>query len=404
MSDVKRAMKSVFGFLLIFFILSIAALSGTSSTNLFSSASRPSPDSTSTCGILVVPSQYPTIQGAINAAKSCDTIQVLSGTYIEQLVINKSLTIVGNSSSNTIIQAPSTLNKDFFGATYIVEVANHAKVTMADFNVTGPGPGTCDSLTNGIEVLGGATLSLSSSVVTHIRDNPLASGYNCTSGFAISVGPTTLANIPTVGHAIITGVTISDYQADAIAVGSQGTTATIVGDTIVGDGYSEPNGTQFGVYVYYNASSIVEYDTISNNQCTYKATGEQCGLPIYGAYQDAGVYVIDDASKNLIEYNSVFNNYAGIFLGDFCCQVLPSRTTIAYNTITNSTEYGIELQDINTTGSHNLLIGGQIGVGLAAGFVNSTAILVKNTFVDQATAEWQAQSYNGYTAKIEIKK
>ena len=46
---------------------------------------------------------YATIQDAIDAANSGDTIEVWSGTYTENIDVNIPLTIVGNNSANTII-------------------------------------------------------------------------------------------------------------------------------------------------------------------------------------------------------------------------------------------------------------------------------------------------------------
>ncbi len=48
---------------------------------------------------------YNTVAQAIDAAHPGDTIVLGPGTYNENLVVNKPLTIVGNGSATTIIQA-----------------------------------------------------------------------------------------------------------------------------------------------------------------------------------------------------------------------------------------------------------------------------------------------------------
>jgi parallel beta-helix repeat protein len=52
--------------------------------------------------------QYPTIQAAINAANSGDTIEVASGVYNENIVVNKSVSLVGKNPSNTTIDGSGT--------------------------------------------------------------------------------------------------------------------------------------------------------------------------------------------------------------------------------------------------------------------------------------------------------
>lgn len=60
--------------------------------------------------IIVVPDSYPTIQEAINSADEGDTIFVRSGTYYENLVVNKSVSLVGEDRETTIIDGNYTGN------------------------------------------------------------------------------------------------------------------------------------------------------------------------------------------------------------------------------------------------------------------------------------------------------
>ena len=54
-------------------------------------------------GTLYVPTQYPTIQAAIDNATHGDTIYVYNGTYLENIVVNKRVTLQGENRNNTTI-------------------------------------------------------------------------------------------------------------------------------------------------------------------------------------------------------------------------------------------------------------------------------------------------------------
>jgi parallel beta-helix repeat protein len=59
--------------------------------------------SSSLTNILVVPRDYPSIQAAIDSASNGDAIRVWTGTYYENIFVNKSIKIIGNGSDLSVI-------------------------------------------------------------------------------------------------------------------------------------------------------------------------------------------------------------------------------------------------------------------------------------------------------------
>ena len=77
-----------------------------------------------------LPADFRTIQEAINAASSGDTILVRSGTYHENIVVNKSLSLVGEGADRTTISGKTT------GKIVIVSAS---RVTITGFTIQGSG-------------------------------------------------------------------------------------------------------------------------------------------------------------------------------------------------------------------------------------------------------------------------
>jgi hypothetical protein len=59
---------------------------------------------------IVVPDDYSTIQSAVNAASPGDTVYVRAGTYDENVQVNEALSLVGESSQDTIIDGGDVQN------------------------------------------------------------------------------------------------------------------------------------------------------------------------------------------------------------------------------------------------------------------------------------------------------
>jgi parallel beta-helix repeat protein len=72
---------------------------------------------------ITVPDDYSTVKAAINAAKPNDTVYVKAGTYHENVIVNRTLSIVGKNSQNTIIDGGG--------------VGNALTITTDYVNVTG---------------------------------------------------------------------------------------------------------------------------------------------------------------------------------------------------------------------------------------------------------------------------
>ena len=73
---------------------------------------------------------YNSIQGAVNNASKGDTIFVFNGTYYENIVINKSIILEGESITNTII--------DGGGSSNVIHITTNG-VTVTRFTITNSG-------------------------------------------------------------------------------------------------------------------------------------------------------------------------------------------------------------------------------------------------------------------------
>ena len=85
---------------------------------------------------LIVPTDFPSIQAAINNATDGDTIFVRSGVYYENIIVDKSVLIVGEDKNETII--------DGQGEGVVVKILAD-NVALTNFTVRGSGSQAYDS-------------------------------------------------------------------------------------------------------------------------------------------------------------------------------------------------------------------------------------------------------------------
>jgi hypothetical protein len=324
------------------------------------------------------------IQSAINAAPSGGTIVLAPCTYVQQLTIDKSVSIVGAGAGRTTIQSPGVLAPDAYGNPWTIEVGNAATVTLSGFTLvvtlqcilTSPyaalvfQPGYAGG---GIGVGGSASLSLQSAVVTtsgvaqgascdngagfmsfgtgvdfgldYVAGAPASSqliGFGTVSTVAISgfglggpgiaVGGT--VDSPAGSHAMISndriqtlGVT-GPYTGGAplpsgvvVGVGQNASTATIVGNVMTG----VAGTSSFPIWVLFGSSAYIAHNSLIS-------TGWANGISV------------EVSSTATITDNSIVigNSAGGVAWGEaWGIFVYEAQATITYNSISGPSLDGV---------------------------------------------------------------
>jgi nitrous oxidase accessory protein NosD len=314
-------------------------------------------------------SGYTKISDAIAAASAGSVIFVESGTYTEQVVINKSLTLTGAGSASTFIQAPATLTSDADGNKDLIDITGALTIAnISGFTISGPGPSHagCGSggINYGIYVRGGATAHISNNVITNISDSPIS---GCQNGVAIRVGSKALGQI---GKATITNNTISDYQKGGIVIDNTGSYADIEGNVVEGVGDTTATA-QNGIQISRGATATIADNTVSDNFWTGTYGGSNDPLTDPDADSSAGI-LLYLAGTTTISNNQVIDNQLGIASTASTGLNINNNTILGGSPTTYGYPTGIGLWDydaytgteVETTGSikNNLIESNDYGI------------------------------------------
>jgi parallel beta-helix repeat protein len=308
------------------------------------------------------------IQAAINAAAAGDTVNVLAGTYVEQLVINKNLTLAG--TDNPTVRAPASPTGYTIpeGATNVWEPVVLAFGGTADgsFNIAGTGQVTVD--------ISGLTLDGTSRVPSPLARRAVAILYRNVVG---GVSHSTVQNmgystsginswgIMAYGNSDVTfhGNTVSGYAKGGFVVNGYPADvsmpkphAVIDGNSVTGPPYDPtmtlaPNGIQIG----WGATGSVMNNTVTQNGFPGTTWGGT-GILIQSS---PGVVVEGNTAKNN-DYGVAAAGYTG-YGGSYA-----TGATIRNNAVESNAQ-GIRIQDrvVDTLVQNNTITGNEVGIAVS---------------------------------------
>lgn len=341
---------------------------------------------------IVVPTDYPTIQAAIDAAKPGRTVQVLAGTYTEQISVAKNLTIVGAGMDVTILRAPATLVPNTLGFPSIAEVYNGANVSISGLTISGPGAAACGEpgvLRWGVRVHSEAHLDLLYAAVRDIHNTPMAMCPR--SGTAISVGDSVPGRPPasiTVDHSEIT-----NYQSVGLITLGSGSVGNVTHSLVAGPGHAGGVPTT-GIELVAGAAGTIAHNTVSGNVCP-AGMPEVCGPDFFTQIQEAGIGAGGNGPGTRIEHNLLVGNQIGLFLSEV--------DAISQNTMVDNEYFGMGLVGVDSgsfTVDGGAITGGGGGVWVTAVLVDMTVVLNKVEFSGLSGLPVEILEDGGYTAEV----
>jgi nitrous oxidase accessory protein NosD len=299
---------------------SLAKSSSLGATNQSHSVAPPA-------GALIVPDNYPTIQAAIANASAGETVFVKEGTYYyyggpvaDAIIIDKSLSLIGQNSQKTVLQEASsdysTVGNHYLTQSAVKIMANN--VTISGFTVD--------------EAWYSEPYQISINGPTYYQN---ISGVN----FGIMVGdePNYYSGCKIIGNNIINcleGVSVSGGENNIVS-------ANKIGNTI---------GKGSGVGISMQSSNSV----ISNNDIT--------------GMGDTGI-IVSSCANVTIKENNIAGSSSGLDNGTvnyIGALLLSNNGSYVYdNNITDNSGFGIEFQQsTNATVFNNSILRNGLGIYL----------------------------------------
>jgi parallel beta-helix repeat protein len=261
---------------------------------------------------------FTSIQAAVAAAGTNDTVAVCPGTYTEQVRITShakdGLKLIATKPLQATIQAPAVETQP----NSIVFIDDVNRVTLFGFVVRGPfsplSPGSCElplagsdptvlDPHRGVYVRSGSGHVVTGNHVTLIRNADPAL-YGCQDGISVQVGRRAEAANAT---AIVSGNVIDEYQKGGVVVDGDSTYGAVAFNHVEAAQAVQPIIAPNGVQVSRGASADVSHNDVSENHFGGDPeNGTGAGILLF----EPGVGEVD------VDNNDASANDDGIVLSD----------------------------------------------------------------------------------------
>jgi len=331
---------------------------------------------------------YDNIQNAVNAVISGGLVHVAAGTYEEQVVISKELTVTGAGKDVTIIQSPVTLTEYFTTSADnypIIYIHDITGVVIESLTVDGMGRGNSNYRFVGVGYWNSGG-DLTAARITGVKDTPFSGAQHGVSVYSYNNtgGPYTIN---------LTDVDADDMQKTAFALSGDGLTANVVNCTTVGAGptaITAQNGIQIG---FGAAGSIIGCEVSGMN---YTGSGwSASGILLY--YPDPGMVLTDnnvhDCQGGLNAYfaDGMLLDSCLFNLNDFVYIWGGDSIEVVNNTFTGNGEALYIADAANLTADGNSFDGNATAI-VIDGLANTVA-MSENNIINSAAAGILVQPY-----------
>jgi len=242
---------------------------------------------------IVVPDDYPTIQEAINAANPSDIIFVRSGNYYENVVVNKSVSMIGENRQNTIIDGSGS------GTALDITVNN---VNLTNFTIQNSGGSSAVGIR--LKNVDHCNISYNNIVnsawgmnVYYSSNNIISKNNISNTGFGMELE-----------HSNYTIIYKNNIIENCMGIWLEQSLHNIISSNKV------INSSSWGIFLGFSSKN----NTISQNNLV--------------SNQDHGVHLMDSSNNNSILRNNIIANYYGVFI------YASSYNKFYHNNFINNTE------------------------------------------------------------------